>query len=85
MLDLTLRLLAKVLNLCTPRPPGRHRLGALPPLRFVPVPPPRFNSIRGNRTADHRRQRERRRALYLATVGIDVGPDRIHGVPMAAR
>ncbi|WP_328495784.1 hypothetical protein OHS59_25890 [Streptomyces sp. NBC_00414] len=85
MLDLTLRLLARVLNLCTPRPRGRHRLGALPPLRFIPVPPPRHNRILTGRAAEHRRQRERRRALYLATVGIDVGPYRIHGTPVAAR
>ncbi|MEU5703303.1 hypothetical protein [Streptomyces aurantiacus] len=85
MLDLTLRLLAKVLNVCTPRPRGRHRLGALPPLRFTPVPPPRFGSLRGGLVPEHRRQRERRRAPYLATVGVDVGPDRIPGVPVTAR
>ncbi|MDQ1038029.1 hypothetical protein QFZ75_004445 [Streptomyces sp. V3I8] len=85
MLDLTLRLLAKVLDACTPRPRGRHRQGALPPLRFIPVPPPRFSAIRSTGAAEFRRQRERRRALYLATVGIDIGPDCIHGVPMAAR
>ncbi|KAA0941891.1 hypothetical protein FGF04_04430 [Streptomyces apricus] len=85
MLDLTLRLLAKMLHLCTPRPRGRHRQGALPPLRFIPVPPPRFHSLRCSHASEPRRQRERRRDLYLATVGIDVVPDRIHGVPMAAR
>ncbi|GHA54683.1 hypothetical protein GCM10010372_63380 [Streptomyces tauricus] len=53
MLDLTLRLLAWVLNVCTPRPSGRHRLGSLPPLRFIPVPPPRFSSVRGRRAAEH--------------------------------
>ncbi|WP_371546953.1 hypothetical protein OG266_18390 [Streptomyces sp. NBC_00554] len=31
-----------------------------------------------------RRQRERRRALYLATLGIDIGPNRIHGIPVGA-
>ncbi|MFI1209219.1 hypothetical protein ACH4UV_16605 [Streptomyces sp. NPDC020802] len=77
MLDLTLRLLARVLSCRTPRPRGRHRLGAVPPLRFVPLPPPRF--------ADGRLQRERRRAAYLATLGIDVGPARIHGVRVASR
>ncbi|WP_328494255.1 hypothetical protein OHS59_17060 [Streptomyces sp. NBC_00414] len=77
MLDLTLRMLAWMLRICTPRPRGRHRLGALPPLRFIPVPPPRF--------ADHRLQRGRRRAVYLATLGIDVGPARIHGVRVASR
>ncbi|TLS41985.1 hypothetical protein FE633_33460 [Streptomyces montanus] len=36
---------------------------------------------------ERRRQRERRHALYLATLGIDAGPDHIHGVrvPAAAR
>ncbi|MFE9686020.1 hypothetical protein [Streptomyces sp. NPDC006285] len=85
MLDLTLRLLAAVLNACTPRPRGRHRLGALPPLRFVPVPPPRFGSIGAGRTPEHRRQRERRRALHPATAGVDAGPSRIHGAPVATR
>ncbi|TGA84069.1 hypothetical protein E2651_42800 [Streptomyces sp. MZ04] len=32
-----------------------------------------------------RRQRARRRALYLATLGVDVGPQNIHGVRVAAR
>jgi hypothetical protein len=30
-----------------------------------------------------RLQRQRRRALWLATYGIDVGPRRIHGVEVA--
>lgn len=77
MLDLTLRMFVWILDICTPDPRGRHRLGALPPLRFIPVPPPRF--------AEHRLQRGRRRAAYLATVGIDVGPARIHGVRVASR
>ncbi|MFD4522683.1 hypothetical protein ACFWP7_01830 [Streptomyces sp. NPDC058470] len=33
---------------------------------------------------ERRRQRERRRALYLATLGIDVGPAHIHGIPVGA-
>ncbi|MEU9183965.1 hypothetical protein AB0D14_05235 [Streptomyces sp. NPDC048484] len=85
MLDLTIRLFTWVLNICTPRPRGRHRLGALPPLRFIPTPPPRCDALFRSRASEHRRQRERRRALYLATVGIDVGPNRIHGVPVTAR
>ncbi|MBV1938369.1 MULTISPECIES: hypothetical protein [Streptomyces] len=96
MLDLIVRCLAWMLSICTPRPRGRHRIGVVPPLRFIPAPPPRFTEILdGNASrlvrpyvlgaAEHRRQRERRRALYLATVGIDVGPDHIHGVPVAAR
>ncbi|MGP4044757.1 hypothetical protein [Streptomyces sp. 2A115] len=97
MLELTVRFLSWMLSICTPRPRGRHRLGAVPPLRITPAPPPRFTELLdGNASrlvrpyvldpAEHRRrQRERRRALYLATLGIDVGPDHIHGVPVAAR
>ncbi|MBC2907184.1 hypothetical protein [Streptomyces cupreus] len=95
MLDLTLRLLAWVLGICTPSPRGRHRLGAEPPLRFTPAPPPRFTELLdGNASRlvrpyvldpdEHHRQRERRRAAYLATLGIDVGPTRIHGVRVPA-
>jgi hypothetical protein len=99
MLDLIVRTLAWVLTLCTPRPRGRHRLGALPPPRIAPLaPPPRFTEfLDGNASrvvrpyvldpAEIRRQRERRRAAGLATLGIDVGPKRIHGarVPAASR
>ncbi|MEV0225504.1 hypothetical protein [Streptomyces sp. NPDC050704] len=98
MLDLIVRFLAWVLTLCTPRARGRHRFGALPPLRIIPVPPPRFTEVLdGNASrlvrpyvldpAERRHQRERRRATYLATLGIDVGPDHIHGVrvPAASR
>ncbi|NUR67337.1 MAG: hypothetical protein HOQ47_16400 [Streptomyces sp.] len=70
MLDLTVRALAWILTFCTPRPKGRHRLGALPPLRYIPTDP--------------RRQRDRRRAAYLATLGIDVGPTLIHGIRVGA-
>ncbi|MFJ9901891.1 hypothetical protein ACIRVK_03110 [Streptomyces sp. NPDC101152] len=96
MLDLIVRTLAWMLTLCTPRPRGRHRLGALPPLRLAPLaPPPRFTEfLDGNASrlvrpyvldqAEHRRQRERRRAAGLATLGIDVGPKRIHGVRVPA-
>ena len=85
VLDLTLRFLSRMLSICTPRPRGRHRLGVIPPLRFIPTPPPRVSGVLRGRAAEHRRQRDRRRALYLATLGIDIGPDRIHGVPLAAR
>ncbi len=70
MLDLTVRALAWILTLCTPRPRGRHRLGAVPPLRYIPAAPGR--------------QRARRRTAYLATLGIDVGPTLIHGVRLPA-
>ncbi|MEV0639642.1 hypothetical protein AB0I77_32850 [Streptomyces sp. NPDC050619] len=99
MLDLTVSILAWMLSLCTPPPRGRHRLGALPPLRITPVPPPLpFTELLDGNTsrlvrpyvldpAEYRRQRDRRRAAYLATLGIDVGPKHIHGVrvPTAAR
>jgi hypothetical protein len=95
MLDLTVRFLAWMLSVCTPHPRGRHRLGAIPPLRITPVPPPLFTELLdGNASrlvrpyvldpAEHRCQRERRRALYLATLGIDAGPKHIHGVPVGA-
>ncbi|GAA2639908.1 hypothetical protein [Streptomyces vastus] len=98
MLDPTLRLLAWMLSICTPRPRGRHRLGAIPPLRLIPAPPPQFTELLDGSAsplvrpyvldpAEHHRQRERRRALYLATLGIDVAPTHIHGVcvPVATR
>ncbi|MFZ3559547.1 hypothetical protein [Streptomyces sp. BH055] len=95
MLDLTLRALAWVLRLCTPAPTGRHRqvVGAHAPV--LAPPPPRFTErldgaaaalvrpyvLTPEELAERRRQRGRRRALYLATVGIDVGPrpELIHG------
>lgn len=95
MLDLTVRALAWVLSICTPSPRGRHRLGPIPPLRFTPAPPPRFTELLdGNASTlirpyvltptEHRRQRERRRAACLATLGIDVGPKHIHGIRVPA-
>ncbi|MET7927466.1 hypothetical protein ABZT43_26400 [Streptomyces sp. NPDC005349] len=90
MLDLSVRFLAWVLWLCTPPPRGRHRLG----IRTSPLapPPPRHTErLDGAASAlvrpyvltpgERHRQRGRRRALYLATFGIDVGPHPhlIHG------
>ncbi|MGW0824230.1 hypothetical protein [Streptomyces sp. NPDC002845] len=96
MLDLTVRALTWVLNLCTPSPRGRHRAGTVPLPRLTP-PPPRFTErIDGGTSAlvrpyvlspderEHRRQRARRRALYLATLGIDTGPTHIHGLRVGA-
>ncbi|MBR8643183.1 hypothetical protein KEF29_37260 [Streptomyces tuirus] len=47
MLDFIVRTLARMLSLSTPHPRGRHRLGALPPLRInpIPPPPPRFTEL----------------------------------------
>ncbi|WP_282703299.1 hypothetical protein [Streptomyces sp. CC219B] len=95
MLDLIVRALAWMLSICTPSPQGRHRLGTPPPLRYIPIPPPRFTErLDGNASplirpyvltpTEHRRQRERRRAACLATLGIDVGPKQIHGVRVPA-
>ncbi|WP_338700005.1 hypothetical protein V2W30_25250 [Streptomyces sp. Q6] len=95
MLDLTLRALAWVLRICMPAPSGRHRAPfalAAP----TPPPPPRYTErldgaashlvrpyVLSAAEHEHRRrqQRDRRRALYLATLGIDVGPrpELIHG------
>lgn len=83
MLDLTVRALAWILTLCTPRPKGRHRLGTIPPLRFTPTPPPRFTPPTPDET-ERRLQRERRRAASLATLGIDIGPKHIHGIGIPA-
>ncbi|MEU1270217.1 hypothetical protein [Streptomyces sp. NPDC005799] len=92
MLDLIARALTWVLTLCTPNPRGRHRLGARPPLRIAatPPPPPFTELLDGTASrlvrpyvldpVEHRRQRDRRRAARLATLGIDVGPKHIHGV-----
>jgi hypothetical protein len=97
-MDTIVHFLTWLLSLCTPRPRGRHRLGAEPPLRFIPAPPPRFTELLdGNAShvvrpyvldpTERRRQCERRRAACLATLGIDVGPKHIRGVraPAATR
>ena len=97
MPDFIVHTLAWMLSLCTPRPRGRHRLGTLPPLRIIPVPPPpsRFTELlHGNASrlvrpyvldpAEHRHQRNRRQAARLATYGIDIGPKHIYGVRVPA-
>ncbi|GAA2242735.1 hypothetical protein GCM10010145_06330 [Streptomyces ruber] len=99
MLDLTVRLLAWVLNICMPSPRGRHRAATavpapVPAPRILP-PPCRFTERLDGEARrlirpyvltpdERRRQRERRRALCLATVGIGTGPRRIHGVRVGA-
>ncbi|MEW2394572.1 hypothetical protein [Streptomyces sp. NPDC046862] len=88
MLDPIVRALAWVLNTLLPTPPGRHRAGSTPP-------PPRFTErLDGTASAlvrpyvltsaERRHQRARRRALCLATLGIDTGPSHIHGVRVGA-
>ncbi|MFI5657159.1 hypothetical protein [Streptomyces sp. NPDC051684] len=75
-----------------PAPTGRHRLAPTPAYAYVPPPPPMFTErLDGAACAlvrpyvltpeERRLQRERRRALCLATFGIDVGPrpELIHG------
>ncbi|MFI7008996.1 hypothetical protein [Streptomyces sp. NPDC050145] len=96
MLDLTLRALAWVLRICLPAPAGRHRATTAPPpppLNPIRTAAPYRHTERLDGAAhplvrpyvltptERRRQRERRRALYLATIGIDVGPrlELIHG------
>ena len=68
------------------------------PERRQPYHHPRFTLLRGEdsplvrpylRSPDEwryerRQQRQRRRALWLAVHGIDIGPRRIHGVKVAA-
>ena len=64
------RLFTPLLRLLFPAR-GGHRSAGAPP---------------GTRGEPHRRrlQRQRRRALWLAVQGYDVGPRRIHGVEVAS-
>lgn len=63
-----------------------HRLllcRAATPVSMTPRPPDGpYSQAAYNRweRAENRMRRERRRALWLATCGIDVGPHSIHGV-----
>ncbi|MFD9037232.1 hypothetical protein ACIOK4_21665 [Streptomyces bottropensis] len=107
MLDLTVRALTWVLNLCMPHPPGRHRAVTrtarhrVSPLAPTLPPAPAFTDLSGTLDVidggasplvrpylltpdERRRRRECRRALYLATLGIDTGPDHIHGIRVGA-
>ncbi|WP_237773330.1 MULTISPECIES: hypothetical protein [Streptomyces] len=96
MRDLIVRFLEWALSAQTTPTRGRHRHGAATSTTRIAPPPPRFTELLDGGTQllvrpsaldpeELRRQRARRRALYLATLGIDVGPDRIHGVRVAAR
>lgn len=70
-------------------PPAHCRTAPAPQLRTPRTPAP----LRGEDsplvrpyllTHEERLRRQRRRALWLATHGVDVGPRRIHGVEVAA-
>nr|WP_086019611.1 hypothetical protein [Streptomyces violaceusniger] len=90
----TARLLLALLRFLLP-PVGRHRASDQPPLHR-PVRAPRVPAPRGEdiglvrpylvaheRRREARQQRARRRALWLAVHGIDIGPRRIHGVEVS--
>ncbi|MBT2526169.1 hypothetical protein J7E91_12130 [Streptomyces sp. ISL-99] len=91
------RLFEQLLGLLLPAH-GRHRqAGPVPAANHRPHPAPRIRvpaPLRGEDCAlvrpylltphEVRLQRQRRRALWLATHGVDVGPRRIHGVEVAA-
>ncbi|MBC2904051.1 hypothetical protein [Streptomyces cupreus] len=77
---------------------GRHRAStARLPLPVQPLPRYRHNPcpveydtplvrpylLTPAERHERRRQRQRRRALWLAAYGIDVGPRRIHGVEVS--
>ncbi|QFR00067.1 hypothetical protein F9278_32315 [Streptomyces phaeolivaceus] len=76
-------------------PSALHRLPPTAPvaLAFTGLPNP-IDLIDGSASPlvrpylltpdERRRQRERRRALYLATLGIDTDPDHIHGIRVGA-
>lgn len=53
-------------------------------LRIARVLGPLVRHIRCAQGEEARRQRARRRALWLAVCGIDVGPRLIHGVKVTA-
>ncbi|MFD9115612.1 hypothetical protein [Streptomyces bottropensis] len=97
MLDHAFRLLAQLLHTCLPHPRGRHRAEPPPPpppppplitqphaphphVHPNPHPQPRPLDDRIRRRAT-RGLRERRRALYLASLGLDSEPP----VPREAR
>jgi hypothetical protein len=90
------RILEPLLRLMWP-PPGRHRARtavAVPPPRPTRAPDPVLRGedsplvrpylVAHERREEARRQRVRRRALWLAVHGIDIGPRLIHGVEVTA-
>ncbi|AEM80141.1 hypothetical protein [Streptomyces violaceusniger] len=94
------RIFELLLRLLLPAP-GRHRSAETVPVPTVDVSMarlPRVSVLRGEdsglvrpyllaheRRQQERRQRARRRALVLATYGVDIGPRRIHGMKVTAR
>jgi hypothetical protein len=94
----TTRLLTRLLRLVLPAG-GRHRAAVprpvSPPVRAVPDRPTlvlrgediglvRPYVIAHERRQEARRQRLRRRSLWLAVHGVDIGPRLIHGVEVSA-
>lgn len=90
------RLFEPLLRLLLPAP-GRHRaVNTRPAASRVDALTeylPRVPVLRGEDTvmvrpylvAHERRQRARRRALWLAAYGVDIGPRLVHGAEVAAR
>lgn len=70
---------APVGNSCRPEEPTPRQFGA-PPLRGEDHALVRPYLVAHERQEEARRQRARRRTLWLAVHGIDVGPRVIHGV-----
>lgn len=92
------RLTAHVRALLTPRAPGRHSRAHLAARPAAPAAPPAVLAepyepeepeepftVRPYVLVheERRQQRQRRRALVLATVGIDLGARWIHGMEVA--
>ncbi|MCK7623958.1 hypothetical protein MUU72_12760 [Streptomyces sp. RS10V-4] len=65
-------------------PPLRPPVRTPPPLLGAEVPLVRPYVLSEAERAELRARRRRRRALWLAVHGIDIGPRRIHGVEVAA-
>lgn len=98
MFHATARLLRQALRLLLPAE-GRHRASAVPPPPPI-TPPSRerrMSALRGEdiglvrpylvaheRCQEAQRQRARRRVLWLAVHGVDIGPRLIHGVQVSA-
>ncbi|WP_307852232.1 hypothetical protein [Streptomyces sp. b94] len=79
-------LLEPLLRLLCPPPGGTGtRTGAVPGEQRSPPRVGRPYLLAHERRAQARQQRARRRTLWLAVHGIDVGPRRIHGVDVGSR